>query len=69
YWDLTVAAILKPMQLEPFTPRLYNLMHYGRNETLAAMTLVAAIAPVILVAIAAMSQWGLRTYRAARMGA
>ena len=69
YWDLTVAAILKPMQLEPFTPRLYNLMHYGRNETLAAMSLIAAVAPVILVGVAAVSLKGFRNFRAARMGA
>ena len=50
YWDLTVASILRPTMLEPFSPGLYNLMHYGRNETLAAMALLAGVVPPCLAA-------------------
>lgn len=51
YWDLTIASILRPTQLEPFTPGLYNLMHYGRNETLAAMALLAGVFPFLIVGV------------------
>ncbi len=56
YWDLTAAAILRPTQLEPFTPGLYNLMHYGRNETLAAMALLAGIFPVCVIGLTSLLQ-------------
>lgn len=47
YWDLTTAAILRPVHLAPFAPGLYNSMHYGRNEILAAKTLVAVVFPLV----------------------
>lgn len=45
YWDVTVASLLHPVRLEPVVTRLYDLMHYGRNETLAAITLLALVLP------------------------
>ena len=56
YWDLTVASVLRPTNLEPFTPGLYNLMHYGRNETLTAMTLLAGVFPAVVLLLAAASR-------------
>lgn len=48
YLDLTASAMLAPMGMESVTVWLYNFMHYGRNASLSAMTLVATIVPVIL---------------------
>jgi hypothetical protein len=56
YWDLTVASVLRSMDLRPFTPDLYNLMHYGRNETLTAMTLLAGVFPAVVLFLAAASR-------------
>ncbi len=66
YWDLTVASILRPTNLTPFTPGLYNLMHYGRNETLAAMTLLAGVAPAAFLAIAVIWRRGYLSFRMTR---
>ena len=66
YWDLTVASILRPTNLTPFTPGLYNLMHYGRNETLSAMTLLAGGAPIVMLVIGLVSQRGFRRLVIAR---
>ncbi|MBA3313727.1 MAG: hypothetical protein H0T47_10625 [Planctomycetaceae bacterium] len=46
YLDLTAATILSPPGVVPVTARLYNLMHYGHNAALSAMTLVAVAVPV-----------------------
>lgn len=46
YLDLTAATILAPPGFVPVSARLYNLMHYGHNAALSAMTLVAVIAPL-----------------------
>jgi hypothetical protein len=48
YWDLTSAAILHPSSMVPASVRLYNLMHYGHNAVLSAMTLLAVAVPLIL---------------------
>lgn len=61
YWDLTIASILRPTNLEPFTPGLYDLMHYGHNETLAAMTLLAGLFPGLILLTAHLSR---RAWRA-----
>lgn len=47
YLDLTAATILAPPGIVPVTARLYNLMHYGHNAALSAMTLVAVLVPLI----------------------
>ena len=49
YWDLTVSSILRPVRMPSFTPELYNKMHYGRNATLATMSLIAGLLPLVLV--------------------
>lgn len=49
YWDLTISSILLPPRYSTATVRLYNLMHYGRSETLSAMLLVAMTIPLIIV--------------------
>jgi ABC-type Fe3+ transport system permease subunit len=46
YLDLTAATILAPPGVVPVTARLYNLMHYGHNAALSAMTLVAVLLPL-----------------------
>lgn len=46
FWDVTVASILRPVQLEPVITRLYNEMHYGRTEALMSLSIFAALAPV-----------------------
>lgn len=46
YLDLTAAAILAPTAIVPVTVRLYNLMHYGHNPSLSAMTLVVVAVPI-----------------------
>ena len=51
YWDLTVSSILRPVQMPPFTPKLYNLMHYRQSATVAAMSLIAGVLPLVLVGI------------------
>lgn len=44
FWEVTVASILRPVQLEPVVNRLYNEMHYGRTEALTMMAALAALA-------------------------
>ena len=63
YWDLTIASILRSINLEPFTPRLYNDMHYGRNETLTAKTVLAALFPVVLATLALLLRRGVERIR------
>ena len=46
YLDLTVATMLAPPSFVPVTARLYNLMHYGHNASLSAMSLVAVCVPL-----------------------
>ena len=48
FWDVTVASILRPVQLEPVITRLYNEMHYGRAEALMSLSTLAALAPVAM---------------------
>lgn len=49
YWDLTASSILRPVQMPPFTPELYNQMHYRQGSTVAAMSLLAGLLPLALV--------------------
>ena len=56
FWDVTVAAILRPVDLEPVVTRLYNEMHYGRTETLLLMTLLGMVIPG-LMSLMAMVIW------------
>jgi len=51
YLDLTAATILAPPGFVPVSARLYNLMHYGHNAALSAMTLVAVTVPFIAFVI------------------
>jgi hypothetical protein len=45
FWDVTVASILRPVELEPVITRLYNEMHYGRTEALMSLSIFAAFVP------------------------
>jgi iron(III) transport system permease protein len=45
FWDVTVASLLRPIQLEPVVTRLYNEMHYGRTEALMSLAFLAALSP------------------------
>lgn len=56
FWDVTVAAMLRPVDLEPVVTRLYNEMHYGRTEMLLVMTLLAILIPG-LMSLLAMLVW------------
>jgi ABC-type Fe3+ transport system permease subunit len=47
YLDLTAATMLAPPGFVPVSARLYNLMHYGHNAALSAMTLVAVTVPMV----------------------
>ena len=48
FWDVTVASILRPVQLEPVVTRLYNEMHYGRTEALMSLAILAALTPLLV---------------------
>ncbi len=52
FWDVTVASILRPVELEPVITRLYNEMHYGRTEALMSLLIFAALMPVGIAVIA-----------------
>ena len=52
FWDVTVASILRPVQVEPVITRLYNEMHYGRTEALMSLSLLAALTPLVIAAVA-----------------
>ncbi|WP_339728180.1 hypothetical protein [uncultured Gimesia sp.] len=46
YWNVTLSSILAPSQAQPSAVRLYNLMHYGQNSVLSAITLLSLGIPV-----------------------
>lgn len=48
FWDVTIAATLRPVTFEPIITRLYNEMHYGRTETLVAITGLALLIPLTI---------------------
>lgn len=48
FWDVTVASILRPIQLEPVVTRLYNEMHYGRTEALISLSILATAIPLAI---------------------
>ena len=52
FWDVTVASILRPVQVEPVITRLYNEMHYGRTEALMSQATLAALTPLAIAAAA-----------------
>lgn len=52
FWDVTVASILRPVELEPVITRLYNEMHYGRTEALMSLSIFAALTPVGIAILA-----------------
>ncbi|MCX7388628.1 MAG: hypothetical protein NTX48_18340 [Planctomycetales bacterium] len=52
FWDVTVASILRPVQVEPVVTRLYNEMHYGRTEALLSLAILAALTPLAIAAAA-----------------
>lgn len=47
--DLTLPSLLAPPALPHASVRLYNLMHYGHSDGLAAMILASVVAPMLLV--------------------
>lgn len=51
FWDVTVASILRPVQVEPVVTRLYNEMHYGRTEALLSQTALAVFTPLAIWAV------------------
>jgi ABC-type Fe3+ transport system permease subunit len=51
FMDLAASGLLAPPTMPPVLDRLYNLMHYGRTEALSALTLVAMVAPLLLLAL------------------
>ena len=51
FWDVTVASILRPVQVEPVITRLYNEMHYGRTEALMSLSLFATLTPLAIAAV------------------
>ena len=51
FWDVTIASTLRPVRFEPIVTRLYNEMHYGRTETLVAITVLALAIPAIVFAV------------------
>ena len=53
YLELTPVAILAPPGLTSVPVRLYNLMHYGRNYLVSALTLIAMLVPPLLLALLA----------------
>ena len=56
FWDVTIPSILRPLRFEPVVTRLYGEMHYGRTETLSAITLLSLLAP-LFAAFAAVLFW------------
>jgi hypothetical protein len=48
FWDVTVASILRPVQVEPVVTRLYNEMHYGRTEALLSQASLAVFTPLAI---------------------
>lgn len=58
FWDLQTAVMLAPPGWETSPGRLYNLAHYGQNQSLAAMLLVlSAAAFAIPVAVLFLSRF------------
>ena len=51
YLDLTVTYVLAPPWLVTAPVRLYNQMHFGRNDVLSAMMLVTVAVPIVLFVI------------------
>ena len=49
--DLTLPSLLAPPALPHAPVRLYNLMHYGHSDALAAMILAGTIAPLLLATV------------------
>ncbi len=46
FWDVAIVSTLRPVTFEPIVTRLYNEMHWGRAESLVAMTLMALFIPI-----------------------
>lgn len=59
FWDVTTASLLRPVQFEPIVIRLYNEMHYGRTESLVAMSGLSLLLPwtLTLVALQLCRRW------------
>lgn len=55
FWDVTVAATLRPITFEPVITRLYNEMHYGRTETLVAITGLSLLIPLLVFTFAGLA--------------
>lgn len=51
YLDLPASALLMPSGMSPAVVRLYNLMHYGKYETLSAMVLLTYMVPAVVLGL------------------
>ena len=51
FWDVSIITTLRPVTFEPIVTRLYNEMHYGRTESLVAITLLTLLMPCIIFSI------------------
>lgn len=59
FWDVSIVSLLRPVQFEPVVTRLYNEMHYGRTDTLIAMTVLSVVMPFCLAAVAGLLLYAL----------
>ena len=51
YHDLPASALLSPAGMQGAVVRLYNLMHYGKYETLSAMVVMTYMLPPMLLGL------------------
>lgn len=59
FWDVSIVSLLRPVQFEPVVTRLYNEMHYGRTDTLIAMTVLSVVMPFCLALLAGLLLYAL----------
>lgn len=66
FWDVSIVSLLRPVRFEPIVTRLYNEMHYGRTDTLIAMTVLSFIMPFVVAVIAGLALYVLPLGRRSR---
>ncbi|MCR9197050.1 MAG: hypothetical protein NXI04_00235 [Planctomycetaceae bacterium] len=66
FWDVSIVSLLRPVQFEPVVTRLYNEMHYGRTDTLIAMTVLSVVMPFCLALLAGLLMYALPFRRLGR---
>ncbi|MEQ9406416.1 MAG: hypothetical protein RIK87_01775 [Fuerstiella sp.] len=54
FWDVTIVSVLRPVRFEPIVTRLYNEMHFGRTETLVALTCLSLLIPLTVFVVTGM---------------